>query len=408
MYRNDMIKTSKWKLNATLFIFGQGITLFGSMLVNYAVQWHITLTSKSGIAMMLFTLSAAVPMFIISPFAGIWADRHSKKLIINLADAAIALITLLMGLLFSLGFEYMALLLICAAARGFGQGVQTPAVNSLLPEIVPERNLLRFNGVNSSLQSVIMFVSPIVGGVLITVLPIQYVLFVDVATAAIGISLLLIFVKIPLREKIADKKNAWNDLVKGMAYIKNHAFIKKFMIVSALFNFLVAPTALLTMLQTTRDFGEDTWRLVAIELAFFIGMAFGGVIIGVWGGFKNKSYTIAVATAISGLCTIGLGLADNFAIYLFFMALAGITVSSVNAPIMTIIQTKVDADYMGRVFSVFTMLSSIMMPVGMLLWGPLADVVSIDWLLILSGMGIIVTGALFVVSKTLREAGISH
>jgi len=397
--------TTRWKRNVAIFLAGQSITLFGSMLVHYAVQWHITLTAQSGVAMMLLSISAAVPMFFVSPFAGVWADRYSKKLLIVIADAAIAVVTLLMAVLFSLGFEYIALLMVCTAARGLGQGVQTPSVNSLVPEIVPAESLTRVNGINSSIQSVTMFAAPIAGGALIALLPVQTVLYIDVITAAIGISMLLFFVKTPPREKKQEQQTAWRDMAEGLGYIKNHAFIKKLMLVNILFTLFMTPAAILTPLQTVRNFGPEPWRLVAIELAFFIGMAAGGALIGAWGGFKNKSYTIAIAIAFFGISAIALGLVENFALYLGIMGLAGFAVPANNAPLMSMLQTKIEAEYMGRVFSVLMMFSSIMMPVGMMVWGPLADAVAIDWLLIISGAGILTGGVFFISSKTLREAG---
>ena len=396
---------TNWKRNTAVFLSGQCITLFGSMLVHYAVQWHITLTAQSGIAMMLLSVSIAAPMFLVSPFAGVWADRYSKKLLINIADGAIAVVTLIMAVLFSLGFEFIALLMICVAARGFGQGVQTPAVSSFIPEIVPAEHLIRVNGVNSSMQSAIMFLSPIAGGALIAFMPVQTVLYIDVITALIGISLLVFFVKTPPRGKKPEQKPAWRDMAEGLKYIKNHAFLKKLMIINVLYNLLITPAAILTPLQTVRKFGEEPWRLVAIELVFCAGMALGGALIGAWGGFKNKSYTLTSGSVLSSLCVIGLGISGIFPFYLVCMGLCGFFMSVFNAPLMTIVQVKVDADYMGRVFSVMTMLGSIMMPVGMTIWGPLADAVKIDWLLIISGAGLIVISMMFICDRTLREAG---
>jgi DHA3 family macrolide efflux protein-like MFS transporter len=375
------------------------------MMVHYAVQWHITLTSQSGVAMMLLSISSAAPMFLVSPFAGVWADRYSKKMLINLADASIAVVTLMMAVLFSLGFENIVLLLLCTAIRGFGHGVQVPAVNSLLPEIVPAENLTRINGINGSIQSSAMFASPVAGGALIAFLPIQAVLYIDVITAVIGISLLLFFVKTPVKEKTTEQKTAWLEMAEGLGYIKNHAFVKKFMIVNVLFYLLVTPAALLPPLQTVRDFGEEKWRLVAIELAFLSGMTLGGALIGIWGGFKNKSYTMAMGMALSGLGIASLGMLDNFTFYLACLGFTGFAWPAFSAPMMAVLQVKVDAEYMGRVFSVIAMLASIMMPVGMLVWGPLADKVPIDWLMLVSGVGIFATGTLFISNKTLREAG---
>jgi DHA3 family macrolide efflux protein-like MFS transporter len=63
---------------------------------------------------------------------------------------------------------------------------------------------------------------------------------------------------------------------------------------------------------------------------------------------------------------------------------------------------------MGRVLAVFNMVSSIMMPAGMLLFGPLADIVAIDLLLIITGAIIVLLTVPFIASKTLREAGKPH
>jgi len=394
-----------WKLNTAVFLSSQGITLFGSMLVHYAVQWHITLTTQSGVAMMLLSISIAVPIFLISPFAGVWADRYSKKLLINSADAGVAVVSLFMAVMFSLGFEHIALLMACVAARGLGQGIQTPAVGSFIPEITPSENLIQVNGVNSSIQSATAILAPIAGGVLITFMPVQTALFVDVVTAAIGISMLIFFVKAPAREKRGGRNAAWRDMAEGLSYIRGRAFVMKLIFVEVMFSLMFAPAAILTPLQTVRDFGPEPWRLVAIELAFFIGMTVSGALIGVFGGFKNKSHTMALATAIAGFSIIGLGLMEFFAPYLVFMGICGLTMPAFDAPMRTVLQVKVDAEYMGRVFSVIAMLGSIMTPIGMTVWGPLADIVPIDLLLIISGACIIGIGAYFISDKTLREAG---
>jgi DHA3 family macrolide efflux protein-like MFS transporter len=400
-----MTSNSPWKRNVATLLIGQSITLFGSMLVHYAVQWHITLTAQSGVAMMLLSISAAVPMFLISPFAGVWADRYSKKMLINLADAIIAVITLVMAVLFSLGMEYIALLMICTAVRGAGQGVQGPAIASLIPEVVPAEHLVRINGINSTIQSVTMFAAPIAGGALITFMPIQTVLYIDVITAAIGISMLYFFVKTPAKEKKAAPDTAWREMAEGITYIRGHAFVKKLLLMQVLFGLLITPAAALTPLHTVRFFAAEAWLLVAIELAFFIGMAVGGAVLGAWGGFKNKIYTVMAATVLFGIGAIGLGVSGVLPVYLGFMFLAGVAVPAINAPIMSIMQVKVDPEYMGRVFAVLMMLSSITMPVGMAVWGPLADIVDIAWLLIVSGAGIMALSVMFIYNKTLREAG---
>jgi DHA3 family macrolide efflux protein-like MFS transporter len=75
-----MTTDTRWKRNITLFMVGQGMSLFGSMLVYYAVVWHITLKTESGLMMTLITITGTLPMFFISPFSGVWADRYFSLL----------------------------------------------------------------------------------------------------------------------------------------------------------------------------------------------------------------------------------------------------------------------------------------------------------------------------------------
>jgi DHA3 family macrolide efflux protein-like MFS transporter len=72
---------------------------------------------------------------------------------------------------------------------------------------------------------------------------------------------------------------------------------------------------------------------------------------------------------------------------------------------MAILQARIDPDFMGRVFSVSMMAGSLAMPVGMLIFGPLADVTTVDLLLIITGIGIALLAAFFIIPRSLREAG---
>ncbi|GHV86700.1 hypothetical protein AGMMS50230_23080 [Spirochaetia bacterium] len=169
-----------------------------------------------------------------------------------------------------------------------------------------------------------------------------------------------------------------------------------------------SPSAMLTTLQVTRDFGVEVWRLTAIEVAFSVGMMSGGMLIGLWGGFKNRIFTAALAVVVYGLGVTGLGIVNNFFVYIGIMALIGITMPMFNTPMTVLLQSSVEPTFMGRVFSVFGMASSVMMPLGMLVFGPVADVVAIDILLVGTGIVIVLLCIPYLASKTLREAGRSH
>jgi DHA3 family macrolide efflux protein-like MFS transporter len=134
-------------------------------------------------------------------------------------------------------------------------------------------------------------------------------------------------------------------------------------------------------------------------------MMLGGILIGYWGGFKNRIYTMSLSCVLCGALIAGLGIAPCFWLYLAIMATLGLTLPLWNTPFMVLLQTTVETAFMGRVLSVFTMISSTMMPLGMIVFGPVADTVSINILLVGTGVIITLLAIPLIRSKTLREAG---
>jgi DHA3 family macrolide efflux protein-like MFS transporter len=367
----------------------------------------MTLETRSGVVLMVYTVASTLPMFFMAPFGGVWADRHNRRNLINIADGCIALVSLAIAMMFTFGIDNIWLLLACLGARSAGQGIQNPALGALIPQLVPQKHLTRVNGFYQSIMSVSMIGAPALGGVLLTLAPIQTVLFIDVVTAAIGICILAFFVKVPKRaiesQKAAERPAYFREMMQGMRYIGERKYMRQLFMYSAAFVILIAPAAMLTPLQVARDFGPDVWRLTAVEMGFSFGMMGGGLLLGMWGGFRDKIKTMFLGALLLGVMTVALGLLTNFWIYLACMALIGFSTPIMSTPFMTILQTKADDEYMGRVLSVLTMLTSVAMPLAMVLFGPLGDVIPIDWILIACGVVILVICPFMIANKVIRK-----
>ncbi|CZR08499.1 MFS transporter [Trichococcus ilyis] len=401
------MRYEKWQRQTALFLGSQTISLFGSSLVQYAIFWYLTLETKSGFIMTLSTLFGFLPTFFISPFAGVWADRYNRKRLIVLSDGITALSTLVLFLLFLAGRRSIWILLATSAIRAFGAGIQMPAVGAILPQIVPEKELTRINGLNGSIQAVVMLVSPMISGALYQFAPMEGIFLIDIVTAALAIAILVLLLQVPTHEKASQEQvSAYlQDMRLGFRYIQNHAFIKRLFLYFSLAFFMAAPVSFLSPLQVARSFGDEVWRLTAIEIAFSIGMIGGGLWIASWGGFKNRIHSIAAAIAVMGLCTFGMGVIPDFWIYLFLMAIVGLFIPLLNAPSMTLLQEKVEEDFLGRVFGVQSMVASSMMPLGMLIFGPLADRMAIEILMAVSGVLLMVVAFFAFRDSVLLEAG---
>lgn len=388
------MKEYNWKKSIICFLSAQTVSLFGSSIVQYAIVWYITLTTSSGKMLMFSTLCGFMPQIIISLFAGVWIDRYDRKKMVMLSDSVIAFSTLLLAVSFLAGYKNIWLLMAVLIIRSAGTGIQTPAVNAIIPQIVPDQQLMRVNGINSTVSSIIMFISPAVSGAVLSVSSLEATLFIDVVSAVIGVGITsTIFIR-PYEKSLPSTNSYLAEIKNGFAYLKENRFIKRLLIFQLVILFLISPSAFLTPLMVSRTFGKEVWRLTASEMTYSLGMIMGGLLIASWGGFKKKLNTTMLAGAFYGALMIGLGTAPLFLIYLVCNALIGITAPCYNAPITVTIQEKVIPQMHGRIFSFMQIATSCALPLGMVLFGPLADIFRVQSLLIASGTVVVVISSL--------------
>jgi len=385
---------------------GQAFSLFGSSLVGFAIVWYITLETKSGLMMTIGTICMFLPQLIISLFAGVWADRHNRKLLIILADGGIAIATLLLAIVFMTGYRELWLIFLILAIRSVGSGIQTPAVSAIIPQMVPVDKLIKVNGVNGSLQSAITLLSPIAGAALLTFMPLETIFFIDVVTAIIGIGIMLV-IPIKRHERRENQENIgyFEDLKIGWNFVKKNVFVREMLSLYTFYYFLITPVAFMSMVAVVRNFGDEVWRLSAIEIAFSGGMMLGGLIISYWGGFRNGINTIAMSCFIVGITNIFLFIPD-FNIYMAMMAISGIFASFFYITEMALFQSMIEEDMQGRVFSWVQIVATSILPLGMFFFGPLGDIIKVDYQFLVCGILLVaLSGWIFFNKKLKNEVG---
>ncbi|WP_246123490.1 MFS transporter [Cellulomonas terrae] len=382
-----------WRRETTIFLTGQTVSLFGSMLVQYAVMWHLTLETKSGGVMALYAVFGFLPQAVISIFGGVWADRLDRKKLIIGADATIAVVTLTLAMFMAAGATDLWLIFVAIAIRSAGAGIQMPAVAALLPQIVPADKLMRVNGINGTIQSAMMLVAPAAAAAVYASMSIVAVFYIDVVTAVIGIGLLLL-VTVPRLVRSDEKLSYFGDLVGGVKYIATHAFVRWILVLYAVVFVLIVAPSFLTPLMIVRTFGEEVWKLTVNELAFSIGMVLGGAAVAAWAGKWNRVRMILVSTLVFGVISIGLGLSTNLWVFFAFMFLLGLSVPAFSTPSFTVLQETVEPEMQGRVFGFVGIVMALSMPFGMAVFGPLADTFSVESLLLWAGVALLLVVAL--------------
>ena len=393
---------NNWKSKTMLFLASQCITLFGSMIVQMSIIWYVTLKTSSGGWVAAFTICSYLPQFLISFFAGVWADRYNRKKLIVLADGVITIATLIMFLvmpMISSDFVLLSALLVISIVRSIGAGVQTPAVNAVIPHLVPAEYLMKYNGINATIQSIVQFIAPAVAGTVLSIGTFRSTLFIDIVTALIGIGLLSCIL-LPKQEVANDNISVFSEIKAGIHYSFSDKMIGKILIVYGLFILLSVPAGFMSALLVSRVYGDVYWYLTAVELVGFAGMALGGVLMGMWGGFKSRFKTFAFGLLILSIMTIGMGITPYFVLYLAMMFVYSIALTIIQTATTTIIQENAQESMIGRVFGLMGAMYSGFLPVGMAVFGPLADVLPLQWVMVGSGIALVlVTVYLQVKSK---------
>lgn len=392
-----------WKRHVTVFLSGQVVSMFGSMLVQYVIMWHLTLTTKSGVVMTLAIVIGMLPEAIVSIFGGVWADRLNRKRLIIMADTTIAIATLILATVMITGYQELWIILLVMGIRSFFAGIQRPAAAALLPQLTPPDQLLRINGLFQGLMAGMMLLAPAAGAAVYALWGVVPVFFVDAATALIGVGLLLLVPVKTIRTGAAT--TYFGDLRDGLRYTFSHGLIRWSLGVLAVVMILGAAPSFLTPLMIARTFGEEVWMLTANEIAFSLGMFAGSGLIAVLAPKLRRLVLVMVSMAILfGVFNIGLGLSPNIWVFLGFMLLTGLAIPALSTPMTTLFQLKTDPDYIGRVFGLVGVVMSLAMPLGMLVFGPLADAVQIELLMVVAGIATFVVIGIAVVLPSGRRA----
>ena len=366
-----------------LFLLSQNISLFGSSVVGFTIIWYITLTTSSGLWLMLATISSMLPQVIISFFSGVWADRYNRKYLIMLADGFIAIATLLLAISFLIGFRNLKMLLAVAVIRSIGAGIQTPAVNAIYPDLVSKDKLVKVQGLNQTLASILLLLAPAVGGLLLGPIKIIWAFMLDVITALIAITLLGC-----LKIKKQDFNNQtpfFKELKRGLKYTFQTSSLRLIVLCYMGIIFLITPITILSPLLIERTFGCDIWRLTISEVIFTLGSLIGGLYVSLSGNFKNKTKVIWACLLAFGITFSLLGMVSNFTVYVLFMGVTGIFMPIVTTLLTVFIQNIASQTMLGRVFSIIQIVTTSTVPLALLIFGPLADLISINYIFIFLG-----------------------
>jgi DHA3 family macrolide efflux protein-like MFS transporter len=390
---------ANWKPKFFTIFAGQSLSLFGSSLVQFALVWYLTQQTGSATILATATLVAMLPQILLGPFVGALVDRWNRRVVMIVADGAIALATLVLAGLFWAGLAQVWHIYVILLIRSLGGAFHWPAMSASTSLMVPKEQLARVAGMQQTLHGLVSMVAPPTGAVLIGLITTQGVLAIDVVTALIAI-IPLIFIAIPQpvrqrNENETQKTSYWQDVKEGFTYVAAWPGLLAILVMAVLINFLLTPAGSLMPLLVTKHFGLGALELGFTDTLWGVGMIAGGALLGIWGGFKRR-----ITTSMLGIIGLGIGvLMTGLApANMFWLALAGMAVMGfmnpiTNGPLHAIIQATVKPEMQGRVMSLIGSAATAMTPLSLAVAGPVSDAIGIQTWYIFGGVVCLLMGA---------------
>jgi len=402
--------------NFLIVFSGQVFSLFGSELVQFALIWWLTLTSGSATTLAVAAMVGLLPPVVLGPLVGALVDRWDRRTIMMAADAAIAAATLLLAALFALEAVKVGHVYALLFVRALGSTFHWPAMQASTTLMVPERHLARVAGIGQALRGVAGIAMPPLAAVLLASIPIAGLLAIDVVTAIVAITPLL-FIAIPRPARQAQARDGaspfasiWADLRGGIRFVRQWRGLTLLVGLIAVLHFWAVPALSLVPIVVTKVFERGAEGLAWTQSAAGAGFVAGGLLLGIWGGFRRRIVTVLLGIACLGaaLGSIGALPQGGFPGLVAAVFAAGVLAPMAVGSFQAIQQAVVPPEMQGRVMAIARSGMDLMSPIGLAVAGPVADAVGVRHWYLLTGAVMVVMAAAAFLSRGLMTIEEGH
>ena len=393
----EQIPTKRTQTHYFCFLFGQQFSMLGSLIVGFVITWWLTIETGSVVILSISVFLMFIPQIVVTPFSGVLSDRWNKKAIIAISDTMQAVVTFLLFVFFLFDLKNVWLVLGINTFRSALFAFQLPAVQSLIPTMVPKDNLSRVNGVNFLFSGLVYSTGPIIAATLLEFFQdnVEQIFFIDILTFLIAL-VPLVLIKVPTVHKEiteeATEKSFVKDFKTGLLTIKMIPGLFAMIAFAMIWNFIHRPWAVLMPYFVRYTHDGSALDLALLMTTAQVGSIIGSLIMSIKKTWKHKIKINIIGGSLFFICQIPAILAPkgNFILMMIVLFPAWIVFPITVSTYLAIIQTVVSKDKIGRIMSIDHMISMAIAPIGALIAGPLAEIMGIvNLFLIFAILGII-------------------
>jgi MFS family permease len=381
--------------NFRLFTLGQSLSLVGTWMQQVAVAWLVYRMTQSPFMLGLVAFVAQGPGFFIAPFAGVLADRFDRHRIVIITQVIMMVQALLLGMLVLTGNVTMGWILLLMALMGVTFGVDIPARQSFLVQLVDDRNdLPNAIALNSSMFNAARLVGPAAAGFAIAAIGEGWVIVIN-GISYIFVLAALLSMRITPRVRPAQHGAMLRNLRDGVQYAAGFRPIRAVLLLVATVALLGVPFTVLLPVIATEVLGGGPRTLGMLTAAIGLGALGGALFLAARSSVRGLGRVIVASALVFGASLVLFAFARSLLLALPLLTLAGFGMMAQMASSNTVLQTLVDDDKRGRVMSFYTMAFLGTAPIGSLLAGAVAARVGATWTIAVGGTACIAAALLF-------------
>lgn len=378
--------------------------MFGSRVSYIAWIWWVLSKTDSPAATAMIGIAAALPSLILGPIAGAFVDRMDRRKVMLWTNLINAL--LFAGAAFLLFMDMLQVwqAYLFAVASATATAFHRPALQSSIPNLVPEEQLTRANSMYQISRGVCGILGLSLGGILVGFIGVAPTLWLDAFTFAVaGVSLLLVAIASPRTSRVEGWRIILQDTASGFRFLFSRKSLFYLVLLFALINFLLAPMGVLFSLMSKDVFHTGSEGFGALNAAISVGVLLGGFLTAFLKRFRRQGLWILMGlVAIGGLLTL-FGISTSLLFALAVLAVMGIFVAMINVFESVIFQTRVPNELQGRVFAAQFAVCDGLQPLSLAFIGGILTFVSTPTVLIVSGIAVILAGLAGFAVKGLTE-----
>jgi len=401
-----MKSTRLWNRDFTLLVIGQIISIFGNMILSFALPLYILYISDSATLFGLVLGLTNIPLLIMSPIGGMIADRFRKQRIMFWLDASTTV--LIVGYIAASGLvtAILPIVIVKLMALNAIQGLYMPAVSSCVPVLVNEERLVSANATVNLVNALSGMVGMAIAGLLFA----EFGLFPILIASAICFAITAVmdlFIRVPYKPQDSTGgivKIAKGDLAQSAKFMKGKPIIVKCAVVAFMLSATLLSMILVGIPVLITQHLEMGMEFVGISQGFMMsGGVVGGIIAGVLGN-KLKINNAHQLIMMSGIVMIPVGLAfllnvpyfTTYVIITITSMLALALVTTVNVQVVSLVQGETPTELIGKVISIVVMLPFLANSLGQFVYGmAFEQLVAVPYIVLFTTVGMVVAIAIY-------------